>query len=220
MESSVMPRSITIMLVSALLLSGAQAAPIPKERQQPTLYHATRVGDTLIYDHGNVESREAITAVEKQNGWLLIRYEHTLVLKGQNKELIDSRTIAVSEKGVFEPRSSVHLEKGELLKKWLDEVEPRDWYLQVPVKSGDGWEVTLQGDRKCEVVKMIYTVHGPEKVTVPAGTYQALRVEMCCTFNGDTGVPETTWYAPGVGLVKRTNGKNTTVLKSFTPGKE
>jgi hypothetical protein len=215
-----MPRSITITVLSVLLLVGAQAAPIPKERQQPTLYYATRVGDTLSYDDGNSESREVITAVEKQNGWLLICYEAKLLLRGHDGDIVYSRTIGVSEKGVFEPRTSVHVEKGELQKKWLDEVEPRDWYLRVPVKSGDGWEVTLQGDRKCEVAQLIYTVHGHEKVTVPAGTYQALRVEMCCTVKGDTGVSETTWYASGVGKVKWTKGKNVTVLKSFSPGKE
>lgn len=80
------------------------------------------------------------------------------------------------------------------------------WVLKSTVRDGDSWEVPDGGTR---------TLHGPEEVQVPAGKYQALRV----VWERD-GETTTSWYAPGVGEVKRTvkRGKEEAVfraLKSF-----
>jgi hypothetical protein len=62
----------------------------------------------------------------------------------------------------------------------------------------------------------------PERVTVPAGVFTAVLVT--ATLEGGSALTlelryaERSWYAPGVGLVKRVMGPTETVLKSFTPG--
>lgn len=81
--------------------------------------------------------------------------------------------------------------------------------------------------------KSVFKALGPEKVEVPAGTFNAVAVSG--RTSGPGGPPlllqpleEQCWYAAGVGLVRRTLGSGTEpddliedqVLVSFTPGKE
>jgi hypothetical protein len=44
-------------------------------------------------------------------------------------------------------------------------------------------------------------VEGPQVVTTPAGRFRAMKVVSRVT-EGDAAVTRTSWYAPGVGLVK------------------
>jgi hypothetical protein len=60
-----------------------------------------------------------------------------------------------------------------------------------------------------------------ERVTVPAGEYDAHKVTSELELKDGTWQRRTTWYAAGVGKVKRDLGdRGQVVLKSFTPGKE
>ncbi len=78
------------------------------------------------------------------------------------------------------------------------------------------------------------TVHnkiaGMKMVQVPAGSFRCFVVHSVVTFTGATAVAgqsiplhvttdETQYYALGVGLIKRTDSKTTTVLTKFTLGK-
>jgi hypothetical protein len=83
-----------------------------------------------------------------------------------------------------------------------------DWILRAKLKSGESWEMA-GGIRR--------SVFGPEEVSVPAGKYQSLRVTW--DQNGSTW---TSWYAPGIGEIKRVmkRGDTETVfrtLQSFEP---
>jgi hypothetical protein len=85
--------------------------------------------------------------------------------------------------------------------------EAADWLLKTNVTAGDSWEST-DGKR---------TVHGPEEIRVPAGKFNALRV-----VREQYGVTYTSWYAPGVGEVKRVKKIDgietvTRTLNSFLP---
>lgn len=87
----------------------------------------------------------------------------------------------------------------------------KGWVLKSKLKAGESWEVPGGGKR---------TVSGPEEVKVPAGKYQALKVVW-----EDDGRTLTSWYAPGVGEVKRTVKRDGVEivyrsLKSFTEGKK
>jgi hypothetical protein len=80
------------------------------------------------------------------------------------------------------------------------------WLLKSNAKAGHSWEVPDRGTR---------TVHGPEDVQVPAGKFKALRV----VWEHDGGTL-TSWYAPGVGEIKRVEKRGgqdvvTRNLKSF-----
>lgn len=80
------------------------------------------------------------------------------------------------------------------------------WVLKAKVPAGTSWDTP-------EVEKR--TVHGPEEVSVPAGKFTALRVTW-----EHNGSKYASWYAPGIGEIKRTVTRGDTVtvfrvLKSF-----
>jgi hypothetical protein len=83
------------------------------------------------------------------------------------------------------------------------------WLLKLGHDPSESWEVPAGGRR---------TVYAPEEVEVPAGRFKALRV----VWQRDGGTL-TSWYAPGVGEVKRverTGGEPERVtrsLKTFDP---
>jgi hypothetical protein len=64
-----------------------------------------------------------------------------------------------------------------------------DWVLKSNVRSGESWEAP-DGTKR--------TIRDPEAVVVPAGKFTAVRVE---TESG--GTTTVSWYAAGVGEVKR-----------------
>jgi len=80
---------------------------------------------------------------------------------------------------------------------------PPLWELKLPVAHGEPWTVAIVMKPKGEQVTFeqlcTFTAYGPEQVFVPAGTFIAIRVvkEDQLLWSG-----ETTWYAPGVGVVK------------------
>jgi len=100
-------------------------------------------------------------------------------------------------------------------------------------KKGLDYGSDLDGDGKNETLDIlsVVTVVGFESVTVPTGTYpNSARVETASTVtvtassNGERASLQqigTTWYAPGIGPVKRIltvgNETVTEVLTSFTP---
>jgi hypothetical protein len=90
------------------------------------------------------------------------------------------------------------------------------------VKSGETWssERTIAG---AERAQLLYTMGNEERIETPAGPFTALVVIGETVVNGKTAIKVTSWYAPGVGLVKSTMTTGTServqVLKSFTPGK-
>ncbi len=81
--------------------------------------------------------------------------------------------------------------------------------LRAKFRDGDSWPVPDGGKR---------TIRGPEPIEVPAGKFTAVKV----TWEHD-GQQLTSWYAPGVGEIKRVekigDGKErvTRLLKSFQP---
>jgi hypothetical protein len=100
--------------------------------------------------------------------------------------------------------------------------------LKLPHKrdaKGD-FKTTFNRDSKGQKSGMMtggMTAHGPEEIEVPAGKYRCIRVEWRYEVDG-ANEQCTTWFAPGVGEVKRVSddGQNRSVrvLKSFTPAKD
>jgi hypothetical protein len=96
-------------------------------------------------------------------------------------------------------------------------------------KAGEKWDTsqTVQvemGDKTLTVeTKAVHSVEGTETVTVPAGTFDAVKiqVESDSTTTGAGQMPpfhlsQTFWVSKGVGLVKGAMGKRTTELVSYT----
>lgn len=121
----------------------------------------------------------------------------------------DDGTLTVSRKGVDGTRTvyaDVIVSAGGLQQQ-RDAADRVGWVLKATAKAGDSWD-SPEGKR---------TVHGPEEVQVPAGKFTALRVDWV-----QNGATYTSWYAAGIGEVKRTKklGDTETVtraLKSFQP---
>jgi hypothetical protein len=93
--------------------------------------------------------------------------------------------------------------------------------LKYPLKAGTTW--TEKGSVGGMEIEAKYTIKEPEKVTVPAGTYEkAVPVEMNIQVAGQA-INATVWYAEGVGAVKQNvevgGTKIALELKKFTAGK-
>jgi hypothetical protein len=95
--------------------------------------------------------------------------------------------------------------------------------LPSPLKPGTSWETPKDASPFNALIK--WTVGKEEEVEVPAGKFNAVRVEGAAECDGGITARRTEWLAPGVGAVKvLTTGSNGTEvlleLKSFTAGKK
>lgn len=193
------------LLAWSLLVSAAPAAPVAKDKPAETLYFPTTVGTKWVYEKSDKsEAVEVITATKQKD-------EATLVSVGWER------------RGEVQPMLEVEVsEKGLAVRKTLvaDLSEPL-WLLRLPHTAGNKWGPVMAGEPWGRVVGKASS-SGPERVEVPAGVYQAIRVDTEMPhIDGREGVTKsTTWYAPGVGVVKQARGDQVRVLKSFTLGKK
>jgi hypothetical protein len=195
-----MPRFCALLL--ALPVVGICAgAPVPPHARNPVLYFPTTVGSKSVYQQGDEEVVETVTAVERTKEGFIVNTERSA---GDGTPL-GSERVRVSEGGVFRIAMGKH------------EFAPPLCALKLPLKTGEpwAWETNLLGAD----VKGKCAAFPEEKVEVPAGTFAAIRVEWNKPAAG--GAPESTWwFAPGIGLIKRSYGKcPAEVLKSFAPGR-
>ena len=98
-----------------------------------------------------------------------------------------------------------------------DQFTPPLRILALPAKVGTRWKnsCTVQGIR----LSTSSNIEAEETITVPAGTFETIRVKV------DAGLlTTTTWYAPGIGAVKQSVNKSIqsqrddSELEAFTPG--
>ena len=92
------------------------------------------------------------------------------------------------------------------------EYEPTKQFLKNPLTSGDSWQWKGKGMMGLEVDES-NQVSGPETVSVPAGSFDAMKVTTKVV-QGGAPVTKTYWYAPGVGMVKSIT--DTGAVKSTT----
>jgi hypothetical protein len=204
-------RPLAVQIAVALLPVTATAAPAPKD-QKAKYYAATRVGDKGEYRaDGKVIHTTVVTQVEEAPGGGLLVTEGYV---SGDEPPRPGRLLAVS-------RDAVAIAAG--LGRPGKPVQKYDppWVIVKPgAKDGDRWEFTSARG----TLTVTYTARGVEKVEVPAGTFDAVRVEeVTQTKMGRTS--RTLWHAPGVGEVKAVThegpGKGQVrVLHAFTPGKD
>lgn len=92
------------------------------------------------------------------------------------------------------------------------EYQPTKQFLKNPLTSGDSWSWKGKGMMGLEIDES-NQVSGPEAVTVPAGSFNAMKV-LTKVVQGGAPVTKTYWYAPGVGMVKSMT--DTGAVKSTT----
>ena len=172
------------------ILGGGLAAPVPKHLMpKPLYYHPTAIGATWIYEEGEHERKYVLSKVEDKKVGKLVTTE-LVVEEGPHPPGL---TFLVSEDGL----------------EWVSG-ENSSWMLRLPAGPDQQWE-DMFGEK--------WTAKRIEKVEVPAGTYEAVRVDG--TVSGNRRQKATTWYARGVGLIKsEIDGKTYERLMAFYPGKE
>lgn len=165
------------------------AAPVPPGADKPVYYFPTRVGTKWVYDKTGGEGfGKVVTESEEKDGRFLV------TVKGDVKENPWASQYAVSKDGVFKVAHKLNNDDP------FEKYDPPSCLLKLPHKDGNTWETeTDKLFRRKSVAKKV------ETVKVPAGTFEAIRVE---------GGGVTTWYAPEVGLVKQYDG-TFLELKSF-----
>jgi hypothetical protein len=202
-------RSLLVPPTLAVLLVIAPAAPVPREKPAEGLFHATTVGTKWVYEetHGGPPKDDVYTvsSVEERGGKKLV----TVRWHRFNKDGTDVRVVEVSAGGLavtVTPASAKRLNR-----EWAEV------WLKLPAKAGDRWQTkSLAGH---DVTR---TVVGVERIEVPAGKFEAVRVDY--EFVNRRGVNRgSVWYAVGVGMVKQetTEGPGegfSQVLKTFAPG--
>ncbi len=176
------------------------AAPVPTHlfpKPQPVCF-PTKVGTTSEWANGRWYT-ERVAAVERKDG-----LTHVTVEWLDGAKWRPGRRVTVSAEGMVMTEAAGR------------EVKHPLWLLKQPHREGNAWEINLVEHPD---VKGTKTAHGPERVEVPAGRFDAVRVEVRYTLFGKEQ-RMTEWYAPDVGRVKMVDaGGGTLELKSFTPGK-
>lgn len=171
------------------------AAPVPKELKKQVNYVPLEVGHRWEFstvDQPDVvtETRE-VTAVEVKNGVRHVSQKTTNL----------TQEFRVTDEGVAVVRVNNR------------EYENPRFIVKAGMKAGDSWEWDAGGYTEQRTVGKV------EKVTVPAGEYEAIPLTYKMVQNGQTFSSTTVWYADGVGLIRiDQDGQPSQVLKAFTKG--
>ena len=120
------------------------------------------------------------------------------------------------------PREEVAVAEGGLYRRRFradDVFMPEVCLLSLPVRPGAAWtsRFTFRGFK----YTLTRTARKPEPVEVPAGRYEAVRVDIEDTKEDRIAGRE--WYAQGVGVVRAewdAPTKEELILTKFEPGKE
>jgi hypothetical protein len=183
------------------LAASAPAAPVAPPPREVKVYFPTTVGTKWVFQWNGgkwkgKEVVEVVTAAEPGTGGAVV----VTVGRHEGGRTSPARKYEVSPRGLFWTENF----RGQVL--------DRPWVvLRLPHEPGLKW-TNASWDRKTTM-----TAHGPEKVAVPAGEYDAIRVEERA--DGHPAPTETRWYATSVGTVMVKWGDyHVGVLKSFSPG--
>lgn len=181
--------------LTAVVAGTLAAAPVPKALQKQANYVPLEVGyrwEFSTVDQPDVvtETRE-VTAVEVKNGVRHVSQKTTNL----------TQEFRVTDEGV----AVVRVNNREY-------TNPR-FIVKAGMKAGDSWEWDADGYTEQRTVGKV------EKVTVPAGEFEAIPLTYKMVQNGQSFSSTTVWYADGVGLIRIDNdGQPSQVLKAFTKG--
>ena len=218
-------RSQLTALMAVIFICVAQSAePAPPPRLKPTYHFPTTVGTKWVYEerfHGEMAQQwtEIITEVKKEGAERIVSVGRV----GNDEKVTLTEVYRVSDEKL-----------DRLSRDGVKDDPPRRLFER---KLAD---LNLQPRRQPPRLKLIWA---PQTVllTVPAGTYPACVLESGqelmkeSQFGLVVPLREVSWYAPGIGLVKRASLPRglplrrprqdvppilEVVLKSFTPGKE
>ncbi len=161
-------------------------------RQPGPLYFPTRIGARRVYSAGGVEKVDVVIAVRAREGGAV--------------------TVTVADPSRPDSARHVRVSRTALaLTPSPDGVGGRD-VLRPAAAGGEQWLPWGEGG-------LVFRQAGFEQVTVPAGTFRALRVDTGWRSGPGFRAESSVWYAPGVGTVRQVNGgAEVLTLESFEPG--
>jgi len=177
------PIFVSAVCVSALLLP---SLALTQEKKTTTNYLPLKVGNTWNYEvkAGGMEiaASQKVTKIEKKDGKDVATIETTIAGQSINEQM------SSTEKGIYR-----HSYQGV-------DVDPPILIMQLPVKKGDTWtsKFKIMGQELSASMK----TEGEEKVTVPAGKYDAVVISMEMELMGQK-ITSKSWFAPNVGIVKQ-----------------
>ena len=192
--------------LAAVLVPLAGISAPRKDARGEALYFPTAVGTRWIYQTKGVEYEEALTEVQPDGAATVV----TVVRTRDGKEVSKSR-------------HRVSPDALEMLAAGGVTYEKPLPYLRARARPGDEWEYEF--DRGGLTFRQHLKLVGPETVETPAGKFTALRADGVQRVLregkavADMSTESKSWYAPGVGLVKRVMGGQETTLQKFAPAK-
>ena len=203
-------RTFAALLLMSLALLAVMAQ---KSQEPPPDYFPLRVGDWWKY--------RSTTADGKQSEFTLKVLSADKQGDGTNLYLVETLTTFqpindwYSKPGGQVLMHRIAYPKNEALKA---DYQPVKLYLKNPLSVGSAWEWKGKGMMGVEIEESS-RVTGAEAVEVPAGKFQAMKVETK-VIQGGTPVTKTYWFANWVGLVKSMTDtgsvKSTTELLDYS----
>jgi hypothetical protein len=211
-----MTRPILALGATLVGLGLCLAAPVPAERQLPTLYYPTTPGTELRYKVGDFDDGDRlwgwlpelvtdpddapfacnveectvrVTDVKTAQG---VKHVTTEVWSSRPNAAVWTFVTAVSPDGVAGLSSCIHPNR-------LAPYEPPFCELKIPCRAGDEWVVKSRDRTDGCKIHQKRRVKAVERVAVPAGVFHAIRVEITGCDDDHRSIR---WYAPGVGEVK------------------
>jgi hypothetical protein len=158
----VMNRFLPIVAPFVTVCGALPAAPVPRDAGKPPLYFPTRVGTELVYneigDQGDEGCIQFVTESTENNGRYTVTVKTTWL--GRAKGATSSARYEVSENGIFKLASGA-----------VPDLDPSNCWLKLPARTGDKWGENASDRLPPHVAGEI------ETVKVPAGTFEAIRVD-------------------------------------------
>jgi hypothetical protein len=208
---------ISVISVLSFILMGLAAAVGQNPKDPPPDHFPLRVGEWWKYQSTAANGTQSafttkVLSEEKQtDGSTLYQVE------------IESSFKPIHE-WYSKPKGSVlwHREAYTSNESMKVTFEPVRQYLKNPLSTGATWSWKGKGMMGVDISESSQVV-GSELVEVPAGRFQAMKVETKVD-QGGTAVTKTYWYANWVGLVKSITDtgsvKSTTVLMDYSSRKK
>lgn len=183
-------------IAALLMISLAFLAVLGQKPQQPPPdYFPLRVGDWWKYRSTTSDAKQSeftikVLSDEKQGDGTSLYLVETLTTFQPIHDWYSKPSGWVLMHRIAYP-------KNEALKA---EYQPVKRYLKNPLSANSSWEWKGKGMMGVDIEESS-RVMGPEAVEVPAGKFQAMKVETK-VIQGGTPVTKTYWFANWVGLVK------------------
>lgn len=176
---------MTVMILTAMILSFSSCSLF----KQPDYFPLSQ-GSEWTYAFGKDEVTFKVTGEETVDGKKCAIYEAVIKNIPSQKEYYYK-----TDKEVTSIMRSYA--NGQVKVK----LEPPETIMKFPLKVGESWTWTGQMGN-VEKVTFTFKVAKKEKITVPAGTFNAIKLDIEGTTPQGKSINTERWYAPDVGMIK------------------